>query len=752
MPPEPLGSAVLARPGGAAHDTVLFRPDLSVWAVLGSAERPSVADHNPRTVHWRDLPVDPGLAGVAPARARHADVVIGGVPGSPPWRLPLRTVLSAGLAWHPRLPLVAGLVQQGEGLHPWSADYATRRLTVHQRVRAALSLLCRRPGRSVLAWCSDGQSALLALPALVATGPPDEGGQDRAWSPMVYEAAGPGHVAFVPGHAELLRLAGASVSVVDPVTGALRTLTPPLLVGGLESSPSGRRLLVEHSTAADSGPAQRPPGPGDGLVWSRAVLRTDSGSWAAVPATTRWATGHDGDTTAASTVVAGGTAIELHTLPDGEGPPAAEERVATAGLTVTHEVDDPPVWWHCLTVGGEPAVVSRHRASLRLRTGADDLRVALPRALGRLGPAAAGPDAAGVVISCVLDGRAGFLRLDRGEPVACIAVEPPGEGDDAPLEASWATVEDGVPRLITRRAGRFARHELCGLRLDPAHGTVPPPVCPAPSRTRGRAAPPAHVLAPPPGGESPRLTHVDGPAPGARAAAQLLWIQVRRSTGTPTGGTAVEGGAAADGGAPVHLTGLRSRTWLLDLPLMWTADVRPDAVRQQIVHAVDQAVAILRERPPRGGPVVVGGHSFAATVALHALAHCPSLAGAIAHSGCYNRTLTPEGFQYERRSYWQVPELYRAFSALDFADRLTRPVLLVHGLDDTNAATPPDQAVALYRAVVATGGRGRLVLLPYEGHNFRHRESLETVAREHDAWLAACVALSDHRAESLERT
>jgi dipeptidyl aminopeptidase/acylaminoacyl peptidase len=163
-------------------------------------------------------------------------------------------------------------------------------------------------------------------------------------------------------------------------------------------------------------------------------------------------------------------------------------------------------------------------------------------------------------------------------------------------------------------------------------------------------------------------------------------------------------------------------------------------------------VAILRERPSRGGPVVVGGHSFAATVALHALAHCPSLAGAIAHSGCYNRTLTPEGFQYERRSYWQVPELYRAFSALDFADRLTRPVLLVHGLDDTNVATPPDQAVALYRAVVATGGRGRLVLLPYEGHNFRHRESLETVAREHDAWLTACAALCDHRAESPERT
>ncbi|MDJ0460327.1 prolyl oligopeptidase family serine peptidase [Streptomyces sp. H27-C3] len=733
MPPEAFEAA---GPGTPERETVHFRPDLSAWAVLGAAALPSVADHNPRTVHWRDLPVDPALVGVAPARARHADVVLGGPPASRPWRLPLRTVLAAGVAWHPELPLVAGLVQQGDRLHPWSADYTTRHLTVHQRVRAALSLTARRPGRPALSWCREGLLTLLTPPAPSASGPgpQTEGDRDQGWRPVVFEATGPGHVAFVPGLDELLRLAGASVSVLDPATGTLRTLTPPWLVGGLEPSPGGRGLLVEHATAADDGSAEQPSGSGDGLDWSRAVLRPDSGSWAPVPAVTRWAAGA-GEAIASSRTVTGGTAIELRTAHDAEGRPP------TAGPTITHEDDDPPVWWHCLTLGTATAVVSRHRTSLRLRSGEDYLRVPLPAALGRLGTPMPGHDGEGVVITCVQGGRAGFLRLAHGEREAGIAVEPPPGGDDGPLESSWTTTEDGVPHLLTRRAGRFDRYALRGERLRPVSGSTLPRLRPAPFRAPARTVSPTLVLSPPPGGCSARLTRVDGPGGESGGTARLLWIQVRRSTGDP---------AAAD--PPADLSGLRAPGWLLDLPLAWPPDVRPGDVRRQIVHAVGQAVANIREQTSREDPVVVGGHSFAATVALQALAHCPGLAGAIAHSGCYNRTLTPQGFQYERRSYWQVPGLYRALSALDFADRLTRPVLLVHGLDDTNVATPPDQAVALYRAVVANGGRARLVLLPHEGHVFRHRESLETVTREHEAWLAACVPLSARQADRSERT
>jgi hypothetical protein len=101
----------------------------------------------------------------------------------------------------------------------------------------------------------------------------------------------------------------------------------------------------------------------------------------------------------------------------------------------------------------------------------------------------------------------------------------------------------------------------------------------------------------------------------------------------------------------------------------------------------------------------------------HPRPHVAELRGAIVHSGCCNRTLTPDGSSTngERRSYWAVPDVYHAFSPLLFADRLDRPVLIVHGTDDTNPPTQPEQAVDLYRAIVATGGHARLVLLPHEG-------------------------------------
>jgi dienelactone hydrolase len=203
-----------------------------------------------------------------------------------------------------------------------------------------------------------------------------------------------------------------------------------------------------------------------------------------------------------------------------------------------------------------------------------------------------------------------------------------------------------------------------------------------------------------------------------RTSATLLWIRAARgplACGTPI---------------PAPLPGTSSPTATLDLPLHWPADATPAALHEQIAGAVHAAVAAIGD-----GPVVVGGHSFGATLALFALARVPGLAGAIAHSGCYNRTHTPFGFHYERRSYWDAPEIYRAFSALDFADRIRRPALLVHGLEDANPATPPDQAVALYRAIVATGGSARLVLLPGEEHSFRYRETQAHLTEIHRDWL-----------------
>ncbi|GAB3921635.1 hypothetical protein GCM10029976_008960 [Kribbella albertanoniae] len=180
---------------------------------------------------------------------------------------------------------------------------------------------------------------------------------------------------------------------------------------------------------------------------------------------------------------------------------------------------------------------------------------------------------------------------------------------------------------------------------------------------------------------------------------------------------------------PATLAALRDDLAILDLPLDWHGEPTLAEVTQRIVQPVQQALERI------GAPVVVGGHSFGASLALFALVHVPQVVGAIAHSGCYNRMLTPYGFQYEQRSYWQVPELYRAFSALDFADRIDRPVLLVHGAEDANPATPPEQAVELYRAIVANGGTARLALFPGEDHNFRFRESLQQLSELQRTWL-----------------
>jgi dipeptidyl aminopeptidase/acylaminoacyl peptidase len=127
--------------------------------------------------------------------------------------------------------------------------------------------------------------------------------------------------------------------------------------------------------------------------------------------------------------------------------------------------------------------------------------------------------------------------------------------------------------------------------------------------------------------------------------------------------------------------------------------------------------------------VVVGGHSYGAFMTANLLAHSDLFAAGIARSGAYNRTLTPFGFQSERRSYWEAPDTYRKLSPFSYADKIKTPILLVHGEADNNSGTFPIQSERLYAAIQGNGGTARLVLLPYEAHAYRARESvLHTIA------------------------
>ncbi len=109
-------------------------------------------------------------------------------------------------------------------------------------------------------------------------------------------------------------------------------------------------------------------------------------------------------------------------------------------------------------------------------------------------------------------------------------------------------------------------------------------------------------------------------------------------------------------------------------------------------------------------------------------------AAGIARSGAYNRTLTPFGFQTERRSFWEAPHVYDALSAFRVADRITTPLLLVHGAADNNPGTFPVQSERLYQAIQGNGGTARLVMLPHESHGYLARESVLHVLAEQFAW------------------
>ena len=133
--------------------------------------------------------------------------------------------------------------------------------------------------------------------------------------------------------------------------------------------------------------------------------------------------------------------------------------------------------------------------------------------------------------------------------------------------------------------------------------------------------------------------------------------------------------------------------------------------------------------------VGVGGHSYGAFMTANLLAHSDLFRAGIARSGAYNRTLTPFGFQNERRTIWQAPEMYIKVSPFMHANNIKAPILLIHGEADNNSGTFPMQSDRMYRAVKGNGGAVRYVTLPDEAHGYSARESIEHVLWEMLTWF-----------------
>jgi dipeptidyl aminopeptidase/acylaminoacyl peptidase len=284
----------------------------------------------------------------------------------------------------------------------------------------------------------------------------------------------------------------------------------------------------------------------------------------------------------------------------------------------------------------------------------------------------------------------------------------------------------------------------------------------------------------------------DGPLP------TLLWAYPREYKNKEAAGQLRKSPCTFPGiGSTSPLLFLARKYAVLDgpgFPIVAEGDEEPnDTYVEQLTDCARAAVEELQRRgvadPSR---IAVGGHSYGAFMTANLLAHAGDLfACGIARSGAFNRTLTPFGFQAEERTLWQAPDTYARMSPFMQADKIKKPLLLIHGEADNNtggrraaarraaqpvfwrqpvvwgklcaarcpgptcracsaapfasapplpplAGTFPMQSERFYQALKGHGGTCRLVLLPHESHGYSARESIMHTLYEMDRCVCVC--------------
>jgi len=168
----------------------------------------------------------------------------------------------------------------------------------------------------------------------------------------------------------------------------------------------------------------------------------------------------------------------------------------------------------------------------------------------------------------------------------------------------------------------------------------------------------------------------------------------------------------------------------------WEREVCGDlfgpALRDQVT-AVQEAARLYPDLDP--GRVGIRGWSFGGSLAVWAVLHRPDVFhAAVAGAGVTDQLL------YD--AYWrervlghpaQFPERYEASSLIRAAPRLTRPLLLMHGLADTNVF--PAHTLRLSSALLAAGRPHEVLLLPGAGHQVTELGVTEQLLRHQVRFL-----------------
>lgn len=172
------------------------------------------------------------------------------------------------------------------------------------------------------------------------------------------------------------------------------------------------------------------------------------------------------------------------------------------------------------------------------------------------------------------------------------------------------------------------------------------------------------------------------------------------------------------------------------MPIVGAGETANDQYVQQLAMSAEAAVdKVVEMGVADRDRIGVGGHSYGAFMTANLLAHTDLFRAGVARSGAYNRTLTPFGFQSERRTFWEIPEVYGKMSPFFHANKINEPILLIHGEMDDNSGTFPIQSERLWMALKGFGATVRYVTLPYEAHGYAARESVLHTIAETINWM-----------------
>ena len=172
------------------------------------------------------------------------------------------------------------------------------------------------------------------------------------------------------------------------------------------------------------------------------------------------------------------------------------------------------------------------------------------------------------------------------------------------------------------------------------------------------------------------------------------------------------------------------------MPIVGPGETANDHYVEQLVSSAEAAIdKVVEMGIADRDRIGVGGHSYGAFMTANLLAHSRLFRAGFAESGAYNRTLTPFGFQSERRTFWEVPDLYGRMSPFFYAHQVKDPIYLTHGEMDDNSGTFPIQSERFYMALKGHGATVRYATLPYEAHGYAARETHLHLIAEKIAWF-----------------